>query len=119
MTLTEVSKGGGLTTSARVDVFDTSHGQKLLGDWSTDDACSSRGWDEAHANAAAFAGHLERNLEKIFRMLLNSDNDSFAQLISKQTIKGIKIIHGILFTSSLKNNQEKHKRTFLKTNRFS
>lgn len=44
--LSEVTQGGGGSAALGVAIFDTSHLQQLLGNWSANDACSTWSWDQ-------------------------------------------------------------------------
>mmetsp|Transcript_9928 Transcript_9928/g.22087 ORF Transcript_9928/g.22087 Transcript_9928/m.22087 type:complete len:277 (+) Transcript_9928:278-1108(+) len=54
----QVTPRAGVTSSGRVHVLDTSHGEQLLGDQRGHDAGPAGGGDEAAAHGTALAGHL-------------------------------------------------------------
>ncbi|ALC38326.1 Bka, partial [Drosophila busckii] len=56
--LGEITQSTSGTTSRRVAILNTSHGQQLLGNWGRHDASTTGSWDQTHRDGAALAGNL-------------------------------------------------------------
>lgn len=63
--LSEVTQCGGGAACLSVAIFDTSHLQKLLGNWSRDDAGTAWCWNELDENGAALASDLKMIRKKL------------------------------------------------------
>ena len=57
--VTEVAESSGASLGGGVAVLNASHGQKLLGDWSRDDAGTTRGRDQTDKDGTALAYIIE------------------------------------------------------------
>ena len=64
LSLTEVAKGGSLTTSACVAIVDASHVEQLLRDRRAHNASSSWRGNQPDDDTATFASHLRTNVHK-------------------------------------------------------
>ena len=57
--LTEVAQGSSRASGTSVAVRHSCHLQQLLWDWSTDDPCPTRGWNQPHQHRTTLASHLK------------------------------------------------------------